>query len=310
MSTAEPSTDPSQASAMSLWGTILLADISGSTPLYGAIGNTEAQRLIRRDLVRLRTVINDQDGVHVRQKGDDALCYFDSPDKAFRATRTILSRPTSSGLSIHAGLHFGQFLMQDGDIFGDAVNLTARLAALANGGEALLSRTFSDQLPAHDIGLLQALGSIRLKGIDKPVEIFSLVDDEIAMRTQVVMRADATGDGWTGPPLPEIVIVLSQSEQTRSCREAESLMIGRSKECGVVLSAPYISRKHATVTVRDGKVTLEDRSASGTYVSIDGGQEFFLRRETILLTGNGTISPAVRVTQPDAVPIQFEIIQR
>ena len=88
------------------------------------------------------------------------------------------------------------------------------------------------------------------------------------------------------------------------------MLIGRSDDCDIVLSLPWISRKHAMVTVRDGKVMLADRSSSGTYVAIDGGHELFLRRETIMLTGNGVISPAMHPARPEADPIRFEIIRR
>jgi adenylate cyclase len=74
-------------------------------------------------------------------------------------------------------------------------------------------------------------------------------------------------------------------------------------------SRPWISRKHAVVTVRDGKVMLGDRSSSGTYVSISGGHELLLRRETIMLTGNGVISPAIHPARPEADLIDFEIIR-
>ena len=61
-----------------------------------------------------------QGGVCIRQKGDDVLGCFAEPSKAFAAMRAMLSRPAGHVLSIHGGLHFGQVVRADGDIFGEA----------------------------------------------------------------------------------------------------------------------------------------------------------------------------------------------
>ena len=68
-----------------------------------------------------------------------------------------------------------------------------------------------------------------------------------------------------------------------------------------------MSRRHATVTVRHGKVQLEDSSSSGTYVAMGGGDEIFLRRETVLLTGAGIISPALHADDETAEVIRFSV---
>ena len=184
MIASEESIAVSRESSKEMYGAILLADISGSTPLFEAAGNTEAQRLISRELMRLRTALGEEDGVLVREKGDDVLCYFEDPSKAYSAARAMLSRQANPALPIHAGLHFGEFIVAGGSIFGTAVNLTARLASLANAGEALLSRSFFDQLSTRETSILKALGSIPLKGFSKPIEIFSFIDDHADTSTQ------------------------------------------------------------------------------------------------------------------------------
>jgi adenylate cyclase len=289
---------------------ILLADISGSTPLYEAVGDTQAQRLIGRELKRLQAAITDQDGVCIRQKGDDVLGYFVEPRKAFQAVRAMLSHPTGQGLSIHAGLHYGAIVLARGDIFGEAVNLTARLAALANADEALLSRSLLDQLPPHEAACLRPLDRFRLKGVSSPIEVYSFVDDDAAMQTQIFVGAtEIRGALASWLPTAAVTIVLSHGDASRRCGENETVVIGRSGECDIVLSGPWVSRRHAVVTVRDGKVILEDRSSSGTYVSVSGAHELLLRRETIVLTGNGVISPAMHPARPEADLIQFEVIR-
>jgi class 3 adenylate cyclase len=284
---------------------VLLADISGSTALYEAVGDRAAQRVVGGELARLHAVMSGHGGVCIRQKGDDVLGWFAAPGPAFGAVRAMLAGQTDRALRIHAGLHYGQIVMADGDIFGEAVNLTARLAALANAGEALISRSLFDQLPAEERARLQPLDRLRLKGIRTPIEVYAFVDDGLGLQTTVIARPV----GQAEPGRAEVAIVLSHGRHTRRCGEAQSLVIGRSDDCGLVLSRPWISRRHAVVTVAGGKVLLEDRSSSGTFVAIDGGHELFLRRETIMLASHGVISPALRPAQPEADPIHFRIVQ-
>lgn len=290
---------------------ILLADISGSTPLYEAVGDAQAQHLIGAELSRLQSAITDADGVCIRQKGDDVLGCFAEPGKAFRAMRAMLARPADHVLSIHGGLHYGQVVQAAGDIFGEAVNLTARLAALANADEALFSRSFVDQLPRREAAFLRPLDRLRLKGVSSPIEVYSFVDDDPAVQTQTPMGLAETRAALEGWPLSASVrLLLTHGRACRRCGESQSMLIGRSDDCDIVLSRPWISRKHAVVAVRDGKAALADRSSSGTYVAIAGGHELLLRRETIMLTGNGIISPAMHPAHPEADPVHFEIIRR
>jgi hypothetical protein len=223
----------------------------------------------------------------------------------------MIANPSDHLLAIHAGLHFGQILYAEDDIFGEPVNLTARLAALANAGEALLSQSFFDRLPEDKRTGLQPIDRVWLKGISEPIDVYSFVDEDAAMRTRMVSGStagDELGTAWAR--VPDVTLILSCDDNLQRCREAGSVLIGRSSECNLVLSSPWISRKHALVTVREGKVMFEDRSSSGTYLSINDGHEFFVRRETVVLTGSGVISPAVGIDQPEADLIRFEIIQR
>ena len=242
---------------------ILLADISGSTPLYEAVGDAEAQRLIGAELARLQSAISDAGGRCIRQKGDDVLGCFAEPGGAFDAVRAMLSRPADHVLSIHGGLHYGQVVRADGDIFGEAVNLTARLAALANADEALFSKSFVDRLTWEEAARLRPLDRLRLKGVSSPIEVYSFIDDDPDVQTQIPLGLAETRvplGRW--PAASAVSLRLVYGQEQRHCGESQSMLIGRSEDCDLVLPLPWISRKHAVVTVRDGKAMLADRSSS------------------------------------------------
>jgi adenylate cyclase len=290
---------------------VFFVDITGSTPLYEAIGDTAAARQVGACLEGLQAIIAREGGSFILSRGDDVLCTFADVSAALRAAHEMLARPAAGQLSIHGGLHVGSVVHAHGDIFGDAVNVTARLLALARPGEILASQSFVDRVPAAERSSLRVLDHMTFKGKSEPTEIYSLVPENATDRTEVVF---GRGSGHTRTRyqqvVPEVSVMLRYTDSARSCKEQASLSIGRSPDCDLVIDRSWVSRQHALVTVRRGKVQLEDRSSSGTYVSPRGGYEFFMRRETVLLTGAGTISPARRPTDANAEVIHYEVVRR
>jgi adenylate cyclase len=290
---------------------ILLADITGSTPLYEAIGDAAAARQIVARVDGVQSIIARRGGTFIHSRGDDVLCTFAEPSSALRAARELLAQSTASQLAIHGGMHVGPVVHAHGDIFGDALNLTARLAALARPGEILTSKGFVDRVPPADRSSLRVLDNRIFKGKSIPTEIYSLVPDDSAVRTEVVF---GRGSGHTRTKFQQVVagvsVTLRYAGCSRPCQEQVSLSIGRSAECDLIIERSWVSRQHAVVTVRRGKVELEDRSSLGTYVSPLGGHEFFMRRETVVLTGSGTISPARRPMDANAEVIHYEVVRR
>ena len=127
---------------------ILLADITGSTPLFERIGDEAAAGQIAASIESLQSIVARTGGNYIVSRGDDVLCTFADPLAALRAAREMRSRSLDAGLGIHVGVHFGPIVAAPGSILGDSVNLTARLTALARPGEVLISRSLVAQLPS------------------------------------------------------------------------------------------------------------------------------------------------------------------
>ena len=157
---------------------ILLADVTGSTPLYEAIGDAAAARQIVACRDGLESIITRRGGTFIQSRGDDVLCTFAEPSSALRAAREMLAQSSPGQLAIHGGMHVGPVVHAHGDIFGDAVNLTAKLAALARPAEILTSKGFVDRVPPAERLSLRVLDNRILKGKGTPTEIYSLVPEE------------------------------------------------------------------------------------------------------------------------------------
>jgi class 3 adenylate cyclase len=291
--------------------TILIADITGSVQLYERDGDTAALHLVEPCLFGLRETVDYHGGKFIRSKGDDVLGMFEDAGSGLRAAREMLSRRMSEQLDIHIGLNFGHIIRSQGDVYGDAVNLTARVAALARPGEVLATSNFVDQLSEHDRQQLRVLDKIVFKGKSSPTEIYALLDDDVVKRTAVSF-VPTSGNARTlhRVGVPEVTVSLRYGDSSKACVDLQSVSIGRSAECDIVIDEPWVSRNHLSLTVRQGKVQLTDESSSGTYVVIREGYDFFMRRETVLLTDSGIISPGLRPDDAGAKVVDYEILRK
>ncbi len=290
---------------------ILMADISGSSALYGEVGNAEALRLVGICLDNLKAIVEREGGTFIRSKGDDVLAIFAEASDAFAAARCMLSQQlTGPSLAIHVGASFAAVIRARDDIFGDGVNTAARLAAMAKPGELLVDGSLFGQLAETEQGRLQPLDTITFKGKNTPTRVFTLREEPTSLRTVIAGSARTTDARAVAREQPIVALRLSYRGQAFACAERKSLSIGRAGSNDIVIERPWISREHARVRVHRGKVELADSSSSGTYVALQPDYEILLKRETVLLTGSGVICPGMPPAAADAEIIDYEVTVR
>ena len=161
--------------------TFLFTDIEGSTKWWERDAATMQVALARHDEI-LRSAIEAHGGYVFKTLGDAFCAGFpaapDALDAALVAQRALSDEPWDEGLAIKAkmALHTGTVEERDGDYFGPPVNRVARLLAIANGGQVLLSTSTQelvrDELPSESG--LRDLGEHRLKDLFRPERIFQL----------------------------------------------------------------------------------------------------------------------------------------
>jgi adenylate cyclase len=285
---------------------VLLADVVGSTPLYERIGDKAALQQVSDCLDAMREIVARRGGDFIHSKGDDMLSLFERPEAALTAVCQIISQLTKGSLSVRIGLHFGAVIRTRGEVFGDVVNVTARLSTTANPGEVLISQSFFEALPARSRNTLRLLDKMAFKGKQELFDVYTLWSDDGALSTQIV--GGATIINRRSAPPRHINLVIRYGDQLRSCRQNEFVTIGRAPECDIVIQRPWVSRHHATFTISNGRARLAERSSSGTFVSTGPDHEVFVRREDVLLFGSGVISPGLRSSFSDAQILHYEII--
>jgi class 3 adenylate cyclase len=150
---------------------ILFSDIEGSTELNERLGDREWVRLLARHDAAVRSAITRYDGHVVKTQGDGFMAAFATPEQAVRsaiAVQQAFERGRGRGRAavlIRIGIHHGDVVHRDNDIFGRNVAQAARVAALAEGGEILVSETVSDALThCEDIEFTEPR-EVQLKGL-------------------------------------------------------------------------------------------------------------------------------------------------
>ena len=161
---------------------ILVADVAGYSRL---IGTDEARTLARLKELRAKTIdpkIAAHRGRIVKTTGDGLLVEFASTVDALRCALEIqdgmsdqvANVPLADRIELRIGIHQGDIVIEDGDIFGDGVNIAARLEALAEpGGICVSARVQEDAVGKLDLGF-RDLGEQLLKNIARPVRAYSV----------------------------------------------------------------------------------------------------------------------------------------
>jgi adenylate cyclase len=150
---------------------ICFLDISGYTRLTLERGDDAAAdlaatvaRLVQRSSVQ-------HGGKPIKWLGDGVMFYFGDPGSGVRAALQMVHGLAAAGLPpAHVGLHAGPVLFQEGDYFGQTVNLTARIADYARPGEVLVSQAVADASREEGIAFGD-IGLVELKGVSETVHL-------------------------------------------------------------------------------------------------------------------------------------------
>jgi class 3 adenylate cyclase len=153
--------------------TVLFTDIVDSTRRASDLGDrrwgelrSRHDEITRRQLERFR-------GREVKTLGDGFLATFDGPARAVECACAIRDGVQTLGIDVRAGLHTGECELENGDITGMAVNIGARVGALAQPGEVLVSRTVKDLTVGADL-TFEERGEHALKGVPGRWNLFAV----------------------------------------------------------------------------------------------------------------------------------------
>ena len=180
---------------------IFAADVAGYSRLIGADeeGTLERLKAHRRELID--PTIAEHQGRIVKTTGDGLLVEFASPVKAVRCAievqRGMVGRNADVSpqrrIEFRIGINLGDVIVEEGDIYGDGVNVAARLEGIAEPGAVYISRAVRDFVRDQPELVLEDLGERPLKNIAEPVRVFRIASPDRAAGRQPA----------AGPPMPD-----------------------------------------------------------------------------------------------------------
>ncbi|MFO1340566.1 MAG: adenylate/guanylate cyclase domain-containing protein [Burkholderiaceae bacterium] len=274
--------------------TVLFADLRGSTALYESLGNAQATAVVSQTIATLAQRVPAMGGQVVKTLGDGLMAVYPVPSMAVTSASQMHEQLENSAAAPHAApavarlklqiaMALGEVVEVNGDCFGDAVNVAARLLDHAGDNETLITGELYEELPMDERSNYRSLDRVHLRGRAEPVEVHLMAprnSDNAA--TLMETRFDLAE--------PEGLQLLWRDTVYRFTRSDLPVLIGRGSACGLLIDEARVSRTHARVDWQGGGLHITDLSINGTYVRFYGDDEVLsLRRGSCTLHGSGDI---------------------
>ena len=301
--------------------TVLFADLRGSTSMYERLGNAAASAVITQSVALLARIVELHHGHVVKTLGDGLLAVFASAVDGVAASDEMheslerIAAPGDPGtpshfravpLKLQIGLALGEVVEMSGDVFGDAVNVAARLLDHVGDNETLATAAVVDGLGGAGRDRFRNLDRMQLRGRVEPVHVHLLE------ARRYVGDAAVTAFGEIAPLAtePEAIRLVWLDMNRVYAGPSLPVVRGRSPTATYIIDDTRVSRSHARIDWHGGTFALIDLSYNGTYVRFDRDPEVIaLRRGNCTLHGSGVISLGTPPVDALSPTVRFEIMK-
>ncbi|MEM7205352.1 MAG: adenylate/guanylate cyclase domain-containing protein [Planctomycetota bacterium] len=280
---------------------VLFADVVGSTSLYERVGDDRAKDMVLACLAGLAQVVEGHGGRVVKSLGDGILCCFPARDQALLAAVALSDVALQHELEVTAGVHCGDVVEENGDIFGDTVNTTARVASLAKPGEILLSQDMLDAVPPMVAGLVNPVQPVQVKGKREPLALHAIHSSDLSQTLSQMTVADAPVTST------DTTLEVRFGDRRWTLGRGDSLSMGRGPANDLVIASNSVSRHHAQIFHRQDKFVLKDQSSNGSFLVPERALRLHVLREEALLHGTGRLYLGADPDNTPSEPIEYEV---
>jgi adenylate cyclase len=301
--------------------TVLFADLRGSTSMYETLGNTDATAVVTQSVALLARIVTVHEGQVVKTLGDGLMAVFVAPGSAVAAADDMheslerIGTPGQPGMSmgirmaplkLQVGLAHGEVIEMSGDLFGDAVNVAARLLDHAGDNETLATSNVVEGLDDWMRSRFRSLDRLQLRGRVEPVHVHLFEPVRRFGDTAVT----AFGDIAPSVPEPEGIRLTWLDQNRIYAGTSLPVVLGRSPQATYIIDDNRVSRSHARIDWHGGTFQLIDLSYNGTYVRFDHDPEIIsLRRGACTLHGSGMIGLGAPPSEAASPSVRFEILK-
>ena len=282
---------------------ILFADVVGSTMLYEKLGDAKAREMVGICIEAMKSATEQHGGTVIKTMGDEVMSTFPTADQAVNAAnqmqRAISQHPGLQNdlahVAIRIGCHFGPVVLENRDVFGAAVHTANRMTSQAKAGQVMTTITMVEKLSPDWRAAVRQIDVATLKGRSHEVALY-----EVLWQTEDVTSM-----------LPAIALANREQVRPRRLRlrfqgdeivlddNRNLVTIGRADDNDIIIKGNLISRLHARIEANKQRFMLIDQSTNGTFVHSASGDEQFIRRDAMPVTGEGFIGLG-RAPEPDS----------
>ena len=160
---------------------IVFTDIVGYTQQMDA-DEQHTMKLLERQKEIVYPAVKAYNGQVLKEIGDGLLIMFDSAIQAVRCVISFQQELKKEKVSVRAGIHIGDVIFKEGDVFGSAVNIAARIEPLAKPNGICVSEDVKNQLRGQKDIFTRGIGKKELKGVSEPVKLFEVLMEQPELR--------------------------------------------------------------------------------------------------------------------------------
>ena len=153
---------------------IMFTDIVGYTAL---MGNDEQKAffILNKNRALQKPIIEQYNGRWIKELGDGVMASFNTASNAVNAAIKIQEAcNATNNFQLKIGIHMGEVVFENDDVYGDGVNIASRIETLGVGSSILISKPVRDQVKNNSEFQLVSLGSFQFKNVDEPLEVFAI----------------------------------------------------------------------------------------------------------------------------------------
>jgi adenylate cyclase len=288
---------------------VMFADICGSTALYDRLGDEMARRLIAKCIAMMVDKATAYQGTLIKTIGDEIMCTFRSAENAMNAACAMQNTIENDNLGkdhpmhIRIGFHYGDVICETGDVYGDTVNVAARVASITRANQIMTTMAAVSSMPPDFRDKTHKIMRAELKGKQEQLDIFRVAwEADDTLRTRIGIPT------FRKPQEGNSELTLYYRDQSFKIDEHHpSAVLGREEVCDILVTNDFASRQHARIELRFGKFVIADQSTNGTYIRFTDGHSVRLAREDLVLRGSGSISLGQAYSENPSEVVEFSI---
>ena len=283
---------------------IVFADVVGSTRIYEVMGDQLAREMVATCIEVMRAATDSHNGTVIKTMGDEVMATFPTSDDALNAAahmqRQISANPDlqveGQPVALRIGCHFGPVVLESRDVFGATVHTANRMTSQAKAGQIVTTAATVERLNPEWRASVRQIDIAMIKGQGNEVTLYEVLwqtDDVTSMLPAIALS------GSLPRPAPQRLRLQLGDQEVTVDGSRNHVTIGRADENDLVVRGNLISRIHARIEINRYKFVLIDQSTNGTFVHTTGGEDAFVRRDSMQLKGEGLIGLG-KVPEPES----------